>query len=77
MMSESEQFNEESTAQESSGTEYVLDESSEFTEVEVDDKRLVRSGDPVTLTQDQYDRASAAEGVKLVESAQATDENEE
>lgn len=76
-MSESEQFNEESTAQESSGTEYVLDESSEFTEVEVDDKRLVRSGDPVTLTQDQYDRASAAEGVKLVESAQATDENEE
>lgn len=76
-MSEIEQFNEESTAQESSGTEYVLDESSEFTEVEVDDKRLVRSGDPVTLTQDQYDRASAAEGVKLVESAQATDENEE
>jgi hypothetical protein len=54
--------------------DYVLDKSSASTEVMVDNKTLTRSGKPVALTQDQYDRASALEGVKLVEASEASSE---
>ena len=48
---------------------YTLSEDSTSDSVEVDDKELVKYGDPVSLTQDQYDRASALDGIELVEAS--------
>lgn len=46
--------------------EYILDKKSRVGAVEVDNK-TVTMHESASLTQDQYDRASALEGVKLVE----------
>jgi hypothetical protein len=48
---------------------YVLNESSTVSEVQVDDKVVSAHGDPVQLTDDQYERASAIDGVELAESS--------
>ena len=54
--------------------EYVLDDKSTSDEVIVDKKSVTKTGGPVALTQDEYDRASALEGVKLVESSEKAGE---
>jgi hypothetical protein len=51
---------------------YTLDESSTSDSVAVDDKLLEKYGEPVDLTEDQYERASAIEGVKLEEASGTT-----
>lgn len=54
------------TAKASGGKGYLLDGESSYSSVEVDDQTVTKS-ESAKLTQDQYDRASAIDGVKLVE----------
>lgn len=59
----------------SGGKSYTLDESSTSDSVMVDDVTLEKYGDPVELTDDQYERVSALNGVTLTEAdaSQKTD----
>lgn len=46
---------------------YVLGDDATVSSVSVDDKVVTKHGDPVELTQDQFDRANSVDGVELVE----------
>lgn len=48
---------------------YVISDDSELDNVTVDDKHFEHGMKPVALTQDQFDRVSALEGFKLIETA--------
>ena len=56
---------------EEQGQAYMLAGDSEFSSVEVDDKTLEKDRGAVVLTQDQYDRVTATEGVKLVKAEES------